>query len=534
LLILKKPYQKLIPILAVIAGISMSGLFGWFFYKQEEKSITIEFHNDVDKRAYSLYRELVLNFEALRSLAILFNRESIPEQKLFNYEASKILSRYNDIQALEWIPRVPHAERFKYESKLKQEFPDFEFTERQAQSTMVTAEKREEYYPVYYVEPLVGNETAFGFDLGSNITRMQALEKSRDFGIPQATASITLVQESGKQKGFLAFLPVYEGIPTTAKNRRKRLKGFILGVYRIADIFSNSALGKEPLGIEMRLIDESSVGNDILHIHQSSFELPTHDIISYKNELPGIWGRQWSILATPSSSYISSRRSQLPLVIFTSSLIFTFAVALYMNFISNRSATVRKLVIEKTDELNKANRELEKLSRTDALTGAANRRYMDDHLAQEWLRAIRNKSSLSFILIDIDFFKLYNDNYGHLAGDECLKKVASELNRQINRSTDLLARYGGEEFAFVLPETLNAKHNANNYRQAIEELQIAHEFSEAAAIVTISVGLCTVTPDKGTDPSLIIAAADKALYKAKEAGRNRVELSDASTKPNNA
>ena len=520
------------PILVVVFGIFFSGLVGWFFYRAEEKSITIEFRNDVDKRAASLYREVVVNFEALRSLAILFDRVSMPEQRLFKHEAAEILNRHNDIQALEWIPRVLHSERVKYESELKHEFPEFEFTERQEQGRMVRAADRQEYYPVYYVEPLIGNEAAFGFDLASNNTRLKALEKSRNLGIPQATASITLVQEKETQKGFLAFIPVYDGNPITEEKRRNRLKGFVLGVYRIGDIFLSSALSKEPLGIDMKLIDETSPsGNDILYIHKSRTELPAHTRISHKKDLSEIWGRRWSILASPTLAYISVRRSQLPVVIFVSGLILAIAIAVYINIISSRSATIKKIVIEKTHELNQANQELERMSHTDGLTGVANRRFMDEYIDKEWLRAIRNKSSMSFVLIGIDFFKLYNDNYGHPKGDECLKKVAAKLKSQLKRPSDLLARYGGEEFALILPDTEKPMQVTNRCRQSIEELQIPHDFSEAADVVTISVGLCTVTPGNSTDPSLVIEAADKALYKAKKAGKNRVEIGAASPYP---
>ncbi len=169
-----------IQILVVIAGVILSSFSGGFLYKVEEKAIISEFQKDVDERAASLYREVIINFETLRSLAILFNGDTVPDFKQFSLEARKILSRHSDMQALEWIPRVIHSERAAYESKQRQEFPEFEITERKEQGHMVTAEEREEYFPVYYVEPLIGNEAAFGFDLSSNFTRRKALEKSRD------------------------------------------------------------------------------------------------------------------------------------------------------------------------------------------------------------------------------------------------------------------------------------------------------------------------------------------------------------------
>ena len=192
--------------------------------------------------------------------------------------------------------------------------------------------------------------------------------------------------------------------------------------------------------------------------------------------------------------------------------------------VSQRTATIQKKVTEKTNQLSEANKKLEFLSRSDSLTGIANRRLMDEILDNEWLRAIRNESSISFLLIDVDYFKMYNDNYGHLMGDECLIMVAATLKEIPGRPTDLVARYGGEEFALVLAETTGAQTVAEDCRRSIEELQIQHGFSDTADVVTISVGVCTCFPKSGTNPRMIVDAADKALYKAKKSGRNRVEI----------
>jgi len=522
---LRRLSHIIILILIIVCGTTISTIFGLFFYRAEEKSINSEFSNDVDKHVTSLYREIMVNLEAVRTISILFNGDSVPSQQLFKREAARLVERHKEIQALEWIPRVTHSERHQYESEIRRDFPDFVFTERQTQGQMTAAKKRDEYFPVYYVEPLIGNETAFGFDLGSSSTRKKALIQSRDNGIPQATASISLVQEQKNQKGFLAFLPVYEGFPTTIEKRRERLKGFVLGVFRIGDVFQKSEHEDYNTNIIMNLIDgTSSEKEDLLYTNNSRNDNSGYEKMTYTKNLPEIWGRQWFIQAIPKTTYIAAKRSYLPVVIFGSGFSFAVVIVIYIYIISNREVIIRKEVIQKTKELKEVNEKLEQISLTDGLTQIANRRYLDEYLEKVWLMAVRDTSTVSFILLDIDFFKLYNDNYGHQKGDECLRQVAAQLQQVIRRPGDLIARYGGEEFAIILPDTSDPELVANSCRQSIEELQIPHDFSETTNMITISVGVCTVTPAKTSDPSAIIKAADTALYKAKEAGRNRVEI----------
>lgn len=173
-------------------------------------------------------------------------------------------------------------------------------------------------------------------------------------------------------------------------------------------------------------------------------------------------------------------------------------------------------------ELERKNAELEALSCRDGLTGILNRRGFDDYLSKEWLRAIREDKELGFILVDIDFFKPYNDNYGHQGGDECLRRVAQALGAALKRPSDIVARYGGEEFAVVLPDT-NIKGAANiaeSLRRSIDMMNIPHEYSKATDHVTISLGIASCKPKAGQAAEELIEMADKALYEAKEQGRN--------------
>lgn len=171
---------------------------------------------------------------------------------------------------------------------------------------------------------------------------------------------------------------------------------------------------------------------------------------------------------------------------------------------------------------------LKSFSYMDGLTGIANRRQFDECLEVEWKRAARNSSPLSLILCDIDFFKNYNDTYGHLAGDDCLRKVAEAIKSTLKRPGDLATRYGGEEFAVILPETdgAGATSIAGVIRNSVENLGIPHTASAIGKVVTISLGVATLIPGADCRTSALVSLADNALYNAKQSGRNRVVTSE--------
>jgi diguanylate cyclase (GGDEF)-like protein len=191
--------------------------------------------------------------------------------------------------------------------------------------------------------------------------------------------------------------------------------------------------------------------------------------------------------------------------------------------IIKRIHTEGKLKAEK----NKAEALADKLitiSSKDGLTGINNRRHFDEYLENEWNRSARSATPLSLIFCDIDFYKAYNDTYGHLAGDDCLKKIAHVLEHYARRAGDMAARYGGEEFAIILPETSSsmADHIAEEIRMAVEDLQIIHNASEVSDHVTVSLGVATQIPTRHNKPHDLINLADEAMYEAKHKGRNQV------------
>lgn len=180
---------------------------------------------------------------------------------------------------------------------------------------------------------------------------------------------------------------------------------------------------------------------------------------------------------------------------------------------------------EMAEQLDAANKKLTQMSYLDGLTSVPNRRYFEEFFAREWKNAIRLRNFLSIIMFDIDCFKAYNDTYGHLNGDDCLKKVARTLNAALKRPRDFLCRYGGEEFIAVLPSTdkNGAFEVAKRFLRLTNNLKIAHRSSPVSKNVTISIGVATTKPEREMKPDLLLKEVDKALYKAKQSGRNCIK-----------
>lgn len=178
--------------------------------------------------------------------------------------------------------------------------------------------------------------------------------------------------------------------------------------------------------------------------------------------------------------------------------------------------------------LQAANQELQRLANLDGLTQLANRRRFDEYLEQEWRRLAREQLPLSLILCDVDYFKNYNDTYGHQAGDDCLRTIAMVLQASAKRPADVVARYGGEEFALVLPNTPleGALQVAEDIRIALKRLKLEHQRSQVATVVTLSLGVATVIPSSNWASSSLVAEADRALYQAKSEGRDRIIAGD--------
>jgi len=218
------------------------------------------------------------------------------------------------------------------------------------------------------------------------------------------------------------------------------------------------------------------------------------------------------------------------------STLWTFGFIIMLNQLLNIENIIEKEKIQQLVQQLEIERNTAQLnSITDSLTGLANRRYFDEALTTEFYRLQRSGSILSLIMLDIDYFKNFNDTYGHLAGDDCLRQIGNLFKTIIKRIPDIVARYGGEEFVVILPETddKGAKALAQRIRKAVEELAIPHSGSNISEYVTVSIGVVTVNIEGLNSPEQVVTLADNALYCAKEGGRNRVEINNKYRKNKN-
>jgi len=489
--------------------------FGWLalsLYSAETDAIERGFRSRVNQQVTLFEREVLLHLEILHALKSAFESASSVDFDQFDQLTRSVLKRSPALQALAWAPLVPKGELATFEAALAEEQPGFQLTERNGGGEIEPVQSRDWYLPVAYIQPLATNSAAVGFDLASEQRRLAASIEARRTGKLVATAGIRLVQEPADQLGFLVFMPLYHGEPGNLAERLDQHYAYLNGVFRVGELFRQSVGVTVSENVLLRVLDRTEGEPEELFASADPTLARWNHEFSYEQPLADIAGRDWVIEAVPANRYIELRRGSLPILVFLAgvALISLLNVYVVVSLRHNR-------------ELNAAKDQLERISLTDSLTGLANRRHFDEFLETEWRRARRQGNRLSLIMIDIDHFKQYNDEYGHPAGDRCLAQVAQALGSVVGRPTDLVARYGGEEFALVLPDTDDAASVAEACREAVESLRLPHEYSRVSDVITISAGVYTVEqPETGMTAKSITEKADEALYQAKERGRNQV------------
>ena len=355
-------------LLAAAIGIALSVVAFSLLLSSERHDIEEDFEGTARDRALVLESSIAANVEALEDIRSLYKASKGVERHEFRDFIEHELEESPGIQALEWIPRVPASERATYEEAARKDgFPEFRIVEREAQGTMVPANFREEYFPVYYVEPYEGNEAALGFDLASNPIRLEALNKSRDTGQGVATARITLVQETEDQFGFLLFQPIYrKGFPAeTLVQRQENLMGFALGVYRITDMLEHSLARSNAQtggpGLDIQLYDRSAPPEQQLlfstiPVDGAAGQAPPR--LSFAKSFD-VADRTWELVLTSPAAGLSVWSIWQPWAALSGGLLFTGLLSLYFLAAARRAASVERLVATRTVELSESNQQLE-------------------------------------------------------------------------------------------------------------------------------------------------------------------------------
>jgi len=499
-----------ITLITMACGLVLSTLIFKIVHDHQEGLWKRDFVHQAQKTIIKLKAEMKNNKRILQDILSFYEASPNITREAFKSYVSPILKRNNFIQALAWVPQISKNDRQENTEQAHREgFVNFQFTEIHKPGLMVKAGVRPKYYPIYYIEPFVGNELALGFDLASESERLRAIEGSRKAGGIFATGKVQLVQSKSGESGLLVFAPYYGGFA----HRDRKLKGFIAGVYRLEDMVNDAITPYIEKGMNLTIFDGKKISNQNELFGISKAE---KDLIRYKKEIE-VFGKPWTVLFRGDESFQGGVKWH-PSIASAGALLLLFLL-ISVAFEIHAFRTRHKLLSEN-------NKRLEQLSNLDSLTGLANRRCFDESLGNELSRSSRDQTSMSLILLDIDYFKEFNDTYGHLVGDECLKQIANVLQKSIGRANDLVARFGGEEFAVILPSTdlKGGQIIAERLRREVQNLNLTSPKVSIARHITISLGLVSTSNngEKNITSEALIAQADKALYEAKKQGKNRV------------
>ncbi len=346
--------NRVILALVVILGFSAS-YSGYRLGESLEYELLLDsFHQHAINKVSSLENDLSADFELLHNLRSFYESSEFVSRDEFANYTSYALQRRKEVRTLEWVPKVEEEQRSTWELAARDKgYADFQITEKSDDGELVPASSRREYYPVFYVEPLVRNEAVMGFDINSNPERKEALENARDNNSIVATAPVRLVQDEAEGYGVVFFLPVFEGNPVNIEQRRRKLQGFVVLAASINDIF-DIALQYLPENIRHNLVlyvDDVTNGKKI-RLYETN-DADVLDGAEFTQRL-SVAGREWQITFNPTHALANQIKTMQPLVIFITGLLLTGFVLLYLIKQSRVKLEIEQLVQERTRELRKS------------------------------------------------------------------------------------------------------------------------------------------------------------------------------------
>jgi len=350
--------------LTLFLGLVISVIVYNYAASNLKKSSDLELEHLFKQEASLIQRELDINIEVLASLGNLFKSQKDVTIEQFKKFVIGSLNKYQSIQALGWIPRIPNHLRTQYEEVAAKDLNlDFKIKSKNSMGKMVREKTKKEYFPVYYVEPLLGNIKALGFDLSSSATRLASLNQSRASKRSAATARIKLVQEKGQQFGFLVFLPVWE------TENEEILKGFALGVYRVGDMLDTALRNVKAQSnlLDIWLVDTTDTTSSSMTNDKNLLYTNTKVSTVEKNVLNAnifIEGRIWTLYVKPSEEFLLKNSSSLPSVFFTVTFIIVLLVGYIISLKTLKAKELEVLVKEKTKDLESSYKKIENFNLT--------------------------------------------------------------------------------------------------------------------------------------------------------------------------
>jgi len=340
----------------LIAGLLMSYIGFQVASELEVRAVQIEQNRITDLASNALTKELEISQGVLSSISGLFLASSFVSRDGFALFTKQALTSHTAIQALEWVPHIRDSDRETYRNRAIQDgIQDYVIKERNPLGKMTPATERSEYFPVYYVEPVISNEAALGFDLASNEKRQVSLEKARQTRQPQATASITLLQEKEQQKGFLIFHPIFKLAEGETDPQQTNFQGFALGVFRIGDLFEAAIkpIKKRLAPLQFEITDVTNQNQPDLLLRQST-EVPTEPLASQTwrtSRLIHFANRSWKLSSITTPKFIAQHKEKNHWFVLATGITLTLLLTAYIHTLTRRTSIISQLVEQRTQAL---------------------------------------------------------------------------------------------------------------------------------------------------------------------------------------
>ncbi len=507
---------------AVLAvGWSLAAFIGLTTFAAEADRVDEHFRRNAKDHASAIVTGVEAHLEVVRVLGDFLAVHQPVEREQFGAFARSLARRHDSIQALEWAPRVTRSERDELVARARSEVAGFELRSRRPDGGWAPSPVRDVSYPVFYVEPLRGNEDVLGFDPVDQPAREQALNTAAAHARLVASAPMTLIQVDPPRPAILVFVPVFRAgpVPATATARRAAVTGFAEGVFLVGELFENALAMLEPAGQDMELWDLAGQGT-LLHEHLSR-RAGTGDsrwhFIQGRQEHRSrfeVGGRQWEIVVRPHTGFYFYDTFDSLLMSATVALL-TLVLAVFSGSVVRREQEIREVVRKRT-------RQLSYQATHDTLTGLPNRAEFEVRLLEALQRCRATGETMSLCYLDLDQFKVVNDTSGHAAGDELLRHLGPMLASGI-RDGDVLARLGGDEFGLLFRGC--DVDVARRLAERLLDVVGSYRFAWKNRIFTVGASIGLVRLDAHTESSAAaLSRADAACYIAKEKGRGRVHV----------